>query len=148
MEAVTNGYDEAIALGPSGMISEGSGQNIFMVRNGVLLTPQLDGTFLPGITRDAIIRLARAEGIEVREHPLAREMVYIADELFFSGTAAEVTPIKSVDRITVGDGKVGPITRMLQDKLLGIAHGKYEDVYGWLQLTRRSNQNRFEEALR
>lgn len=148
MEAVKNGYDEAIALGPNGMISEGSGQNIFLVRDGVLLTPQLDGTFLPGITRDAIIRLARAEGIEVREQSLAREMVYIADELFFSGTAAEVTPIKSVDRITVGDGKVGPITRMVQDKLLGIAHGKYEDVYGWLHLTRRSKQKRFQEALR
>lgn len=131
MEAIKNGYDEAIALGPSGMISEGSGQNICMVRDGVLLTPQLDGTFLPGITRDAVIRLARAADIEVREQPLAREMVYIADELFFTGTAAEITPIKSVDRITVGDGKVGPITRMIQDKLLGIARGKYEDEFGW-----------------
>jgi branched-chain amino acid aminotransferase len=131
MEAIKNGYDEAIALGPSGMISEGSGQNICMVRDGVLLTPQLDGTFLPGITRDAVIRLARAEGIEVREQPLAREMVYIADELFFTGTAAEITPIKSVDRITVGDGKVGRITKLIQDKLLGIARGKYEDTFGW-----------------
>jgi branched-chain amino acid aminotransferase len=131
MEAIKNGYDEAIALGPSGMISEGSGQNICMVRDGVLLTPQLDGTFLPGITRDAVMRLARAEGIEVREQPLARETVYIADELFFTGTAAEITPIKSVDRIPVGDGKVGRITKLIQDKLLGIARGKYDDPYGW-----------------
>jgi branched-chain amino acid aminotransferase len=131
MEALTNGYDEAIALGPSGMISEGSGQNICLVRNGVLYTPELDGTFLPGITRDAVIRLATDEGIEVREQPLAREMVYIADELFFTGTAAEITPIKSVDRIDVGDGKVGKVTKLIQDRLLGIARGKYEDPYGW-----------------
>jgi branched-chain amino acid aminotransferase len=131
MEAIKNGYDEAIALGPSGLISEGSGQNICMVREGAILTPELDGTFLPGITRDAVIKLAKDEGIEVREQPLAREMVYIADELFFTGTAAEITPIKSVDRISVGDGKVGPITKLIQDKLLGIARGKYEDPYGW-----------------
>jgi branched-chain amino acid aminotransferase len=149
MEAIKNGYDEAIALGPSGMISEGSGQNIFMVRDGVLLTPQLDGTFLPGITRDAVITLARAEGIEVREHPLAREMVYIADELFFTGTAAEITPIRSVDRINVGDGKVGRITRLMQDKLLGIARGKYEDAYGWRHATGKgAPKRRYAEALR
>ncbi|HEY0305878.1 MAG TPA: branched-chain amino acid transaminase [Longimicrobiales bacterium] len=131
MEAIKNGYDEAIALGPSGLVSEGSGQNICLVRDGVLLTPELDGTFLPGITRDAVIRLAKDEGIEVREQPIAREMVYIADELFFTGTAAEITPIKSVDRIDVGDGKVGRITKLIQDKLLGIARGKYADPYGW-----------------
>jgi branched-chain amino acid aminotransferase len=131
MEAIKNGYDEAIALGPGGMISEGSGQNLFVVREGVLLTPQFDGTFLPGITRDAVIRIARDAGIEVREHPLPREFVYIADELFFTGTAAEITPIRSVDKIPVGDGKVGRITKMIQDKLLGIARGKYEDRYGW-----------------
>ncbi|HET9438943.1 MAG TPA: branched-chain amino acid transaminase, partial [Longimicrobiales bacterium] len=149
MEAIKNGYDEAIALGPSGMISEGSGQNIFMVRDGVLLTPQLDGTFLPGITRDAVIQIARAQGIEVREHPLAREMVYIADELFFTGTAAEITPIKSVDRITVSDGKVGRITRLMQDKLLGIARGKYDDPFGWRHPTQKSaTKKRYEEALR
>jgi branched-chain amino acid aminotransferase len=132
MEAIKNGYDEAIALGPSGMVSEGSGQNICLVRDGVLLTPQLDGTFLPGITRDAVMRIARAEGIEVREQSIAREMVYIADELFFTGTAAEITPIRSVDRINVGDGKVGRVTKLIQDKLLGIARGKYEDRYNWL----------------
>lgn len=149
MEAIKNGYDEAIALGPSGMISEGSGQNICMVRDGVLLTPQLDGTFLPGITRDAVIRLARAEGIEVREQPLAREMVYIADELFFTGTAAEITPIKSVDRIAVGDGKVGPVTKLIQDKLLGIARGKYEDPFQWRHaVTAKSATNKAQRTLR
>jgi branched-chain amino acid aminotransferase len=138
MEAIKNGYDEAIALGPSGMISEGSGQNICLVREGMLLTPQLDGTFLPGITRDAVLRLARDEGIEVREQPIPREMVYIADEAFFTGTAAEITPIKSVDRIDVGEGKVGPITKLIQDKLLGIARGKYPDPYGWRHAVRQT----------
>lgn len=131
MEALMNGYAEAIALGPGGMLSEGSGQNLFIVRGGKLLTAALDGTFLPGITRDAIIRIARDEGIEVVEAPIAREMIYIADEAFFSGTAAEVTPIRSVDKITVGGGSAGEMTRMLQDKLLGIARGKYEDPHRW-----------------
>lgn len=131
MEALKNGYDEAIALGPSGMISEGSGQNIFVVRDNVLITPQLDGTFLPGITRDAVIRIARDSGLEVREHPIPREFIYIADEAFFSGTAAEITPIRAVDKIPVGAGKAGKVTMMIQDKLLGIARGKYDDPYGW-----------------
>lgn len=131
MEAITNGYAEAIALGPSGMLSEGSGQNLFIVRGDKLMTPSLDGTFLPGITRDAIITIAKDAGIEVCEQPLAREMLYIADEAFFSGTAAEVTPIRSVDRIPVGHGVAGKMTMMLQDKLLGIARGKYPDPYGW-----------------
>jgi branched-chain amino acid aminotransferase len=138
MEAIKNGYDEAIALGPSGMISEGSGQNICLVRDGVLLTPALDGTFLPGITRDAVLRLAADEGIEVREQAIPREMIYIADEAFFTGTAAEITPIKSVDRIDVGEGKVGSITKLIQDKLLGIARGKYEDPHGWRHAVRQT----------
>jgi len=132
MEAIANGYAEAIALGPDGMLSEGTGQNLFLVRGGKLLTAGLDGTFLPGITRDAVIRIARDAGIEVVEAPLAREMIYIADEAFFTGTAAEITPIRSVDRITVGEGRAGEMTLMLQDRLLGIARGKYQDTYGWL----------------
>lgn len=131
MEALTNGYTEAIALGPSGMLSEGSGQNLFIVRGRKLLTAALDGTFLPGITRDAVITLAKDAGVEVVEAPIAREMVYIADEAFFTGTAAEITPIRSVDRIPVGDGTVGELTKMLQERLLGIARGKYGDPYGW-----------------
>ena len=131
MEAIENGYAEAIGLGPSGMLSEGSGQNLFLVRGRKLMTPALDGTFLPGITRDAVITLAKDAGIEVVEAPLAREMVYIADEAFFTGTAAEITPIRSVDRITIGKGVAGETTKMLQDRLLGIARGKYGDPYGW-----------------
>ncbi len=132
MEAVANGYAEAIALSPEGVVSEGSGQNLFVVRDGVLMTPVTDGTQLQGITRDCILRIARDEGIPVREQPVPRELLYTADELFFVGTAAEVTPIRSVDRITVGAGKAGPITLRLQDKLLGIARGRYPDSYGWL----------------
>lgn len=131
MEALTNGYAEAIALGPSGMISEGSGQNLFIIRGGKLMTPALDGTFLPGITRDAIITIAKDAGIEVIEAPLAREQLYIADEAFFTGTAAEITPIRSVDRIPVGGGTAGELTLMLQDRLLGIARGKYSDPHDW-----------------
>ena len=131
MEALANGYTEAIALGPSGMLSEGSGQNLFIVRGKKLMTAALDGTFLPGITRDAVITLAKDAGIEVVEAPIAREMIYIADEAFFTGTAAEITPIRSVDRIPVGNGTVGELTKMLQDRLLGIARGKYGDPYGW-----------------
>lgn len=131
MEALENGYAEAIGLGPSGMLSEGSGQNLFLVRGRKLMTPALDGTFLPGITRDAVITLAKDAGIEVVEAPLAREMIYIADEAFFTGTAAEITPIRSVDRITIGKGVAGELTKMLQDRLLGIARGKYGDPYGW-----------------
>lgn len=131
MEALANGYSEAIALGPNGMLSEGSGQNLFIVRGRKLMTAALDGTFLPGITRDAVITIAKDAGIEVVEAPLAREMIYIADEAFFTGTAAEITPIRSVDRIPVGEGVVGELTTMLQDRLLGIARGKYGDPYGW-----------------
>lgn len=131
MEAIANGYAEAIALGPTGMLSEGSGQNLFLVRDGKLLTAALDGTFLPGITRDAVITLAKDAGIEVVEAPIAREMIYIADEAFFTGTAAEITPIRSVDKITIGDGVAGKMTMALQDRLLGIAKGKYGDPYGW-----------------
>lgn len=131
MEALTNGYAEAIALGPNGMVSEGSGQNLFIVRGGKLMTPQLDGTFLSGITRDAIITIAKDAGIEVIEAPIAREQLYIADEAFFTGTAAEITPIRSVDRIPVGNGKAGELTLRLQDRLLGIARGKYVDPYDW-----------------
>ena len=113
-------------------MSEGSGQNVFLVRDGVLITPRLDGTLLAGITRDSIIRLAKDEGIEVREEPVAREMLYTADELFFTGTAAEVTPIRSVDRIVVGPGRRGPVTERLQSRFLSIVRGEAPDEYGWL----------------
>src|SRR5208283_2495792 len=110
MEALTNGYTEGISLDTSGHVSEGSGENIFVVRDGTLITPPLSSSVLPGITRDSLITLARDMGYTVVEQGIAREMLYIADQVFFTGTAAEITPIRSVDRIKVGDGKPGPIT--------------------------------------
>lgn len=131
MEAIANGYAEAIALGPGGLVSEGSGQNIFLVRDDVLITPTIDGTSLAGITRDSVITLARDLGIPVREQAVPRELLYIADEVFLTGTAAELTPVRSVDRITVGDGTVGPVTRAIQQKLMDILRGRAPDHYGW-----------------
>lgn len=132
MEALANGYGEAIALGPGGMLSEGSGQNVFIVQNGTLYTPQIDGTLLTGITRASVLALARDAGIPIEERPLAREMLYVADEVFLTGTASEVTPVRSIDRITVGTGERGRITAQLQREYLDIATGKIEDRHGWL----------------
>lgn len=132
LEAMQNGYVEAIGLGPEGLVSEGSGQNLFLVRNDVLITPTIDGTMLTGITRDSVLALARDEGIPVREQPVPREMLYTSDELFFTGTAAEVTPIRSVDRIPVGTGRVGPVTKTLQTRFLDVVHGRAADRFGWL----------------
>ncbi len=129
-QAVADGYSEAIALGPGGLVSEGSGQNLFLVRDGVLITPFLDGTSLGGITRDAVLQLARDRGIPIREQHVPRESLYIVDELFFTGTASEVTPIRSVDRIAIGE--VGPITRALQEDFLAVVTGRSEDRHGWL----------------
>jgi branched-chain amino acid aminotransferase len=130
-EATANGFADAIAIGADGLLSEASGQNIFLVRDGALITPSVDGTILSGITRDAVLTIARDLGIPVHERAVPREMVYIADELFFTGTAAEVTPIRSVDRMIVGDGAPGPITRALQARFLDIVHGRAEDTHGW-----------------
>jgi len=132
MEALANGYVEAIAVGPSGLVSEGSGQNIFLVKGGVLFTPFLDGTNLTGITRDSIIHVARDLGYEVREGQIAREVLYTADELFFTGTASEVTPIRSVDKIPVGSGKAGPVTLAIQARFMEIVRGQAPDPGGWL----------------
>jgi branched-chain amino acid aminotransferase len=132
MEATTNGYAEGIALDANGYVSEGSGENVFIVRNGVLQTAPLGNSVLPGITRDSILTLARELGIPVSEAGIPREMLYIADEAFFTGTAAEVTPIRSVDRIPVGKGDVGPITRALQHEFFGIVHGTQPDRFHWL----------------
>jgi branched-chain amino acid aminotransferase len=132
MEALTNGYAEGIALDSSGFLSEGSGENLFVVREGKLLTPPLASSVLPGITRDTIVTLAGEMGLTVVEQPLAREILYIADEAFLCGTAAEVTPIRSVDRIPVGKGKPGPVTLKLQERYLAIAEGRAEDARGWL----------------
>ena len=133
-EARMNRYVEGIMLDSFGFVSEGSGENLFLVRDGVVYTAPLAAGILQGITRDSVQRIARDLGYEVREQTIPREMLYIADELFFSGTAAELTPIRSVDRIQVGAGKPGPITLAIQEQYMGIATGKIEDRYGWLTL--------------
>ncbi|MBO9311678.1 MAG: branched-chain amino acid transaminase [Chloroflexus sp.] len=133
MEAITNGYAEGIALDADGHISEGSGENLFLVRNGIVYTPPLTSSILSGITRDTVMTLLRDMGVEVREQILPREMLYLADELFFTGTAAEVTPIRSVDRIPVGSGRRGPITAAVQEAFFGIVQGERPDRYGWLE---------------
>jgi branched-chain amino acid aminotransferase len=132
IEARVNRYSEGIVLDVQGYVGEGSGENIFLVRDGVLYTSPLSAGILQGITRDSVISIARDLGIEVREMVIPREMLYIADELFFSGTAAELTPIRSVDRIQVGEGRPGPITRSIQEQFMGIATGTIEDRHGWL----------------
>lgn len=136
MEALANGYEEAIALGPDGMVSEGSGQNLFAVEGGVLYTPPVDGTLLPGITRNTVVALAEEMGVKLVVQPLAREVLYTCDELFLCGTASEITPVRSVDKLPVGDGKVGPITRGLQQRFLDIVNGRVEDTRGWLTYVR------------
>ena len=136
MEAMANGYSEGIGLGPGGMVSEGAGQNVFLVQNGALVTTPLDGTVLGGITRASIISIAQREGIPVREMVIPREMLYTADELFFTGTAVELTPVRSVDRIRVGAGKPGPVTLRVQKAFLDIVHGRAEDTFGWLTYVR------------
>lgn len=132
MEAAANGYAEGIALDVNGYLSEGSGENLFLVRNGILYTTPLGDSVLSGITRDSVIQLAREMGLSVVEQSMPREMIYIADEVFFTGTAAEVTPIRSVDRILVKDGKTGTITQQLANEFFAIASGKKADRFGWL----------------
>jgi len=132
MEARLDGYAEGIMLDSYGQISEGSGENLFLVRDGVLYTTPMGSGILSGITRDAIIQIAADLDIPVREQALPREMLYVADEMFFCGTAAELTPIRSVDHIPVGEGKPGPITRTIQDEFMGIAKGRKPDRHGWL----------------
>lgn len=132
MEAEANGYAEGIALDDAGYVSEGSGENVFVIRNGKLLTPPLGASVLPGITRDTIIKIAEQLRIPVVETIIPREMLYIADEAFFSGTAAEVTPIRSVDRIVVGEGRCGPVTQKIQRRFFEIVTGEITDEFGWL----------------
>ncbi|MDR3764874.1 MAG: branched-chain amino acid transaminase [Acidobacteriota bacterium] len=132
MEAVANGYVEGIALDVNGYVSEGSGENLFLVRNGKLYTPPLGNSVLSGITRDSVITVARDLGIAVEEHIIPREMLYVCDELFFTGTAAEVSPIRSVDKIPVGDGSVGKITKAIRAELFGIFDGSKPDKHNWL----------------
>lgn len=132
LEAIQHGYVEGIALDVDGYISEGSGENLFLVRNGTLITPPMSASVLPGITRDTVVTLAREHGIPVVEDRIPREALYITDELFFTGTAAEITPIRSVDGIQVGIGRRGPITEQIQRAFFGVINGEIEDRWGWL----------------
>jgi len=132
MEAMTNGYAEGIALDTSGTVSEGSGENIFVVHEGKVITPQLSASVLPGITRRTIISLCEDLGIPVAEQPIPREMLYICDEAFFAGTAVEITPLRSIDRMPVGSGLRGPITKRLQDEFFAIVEGHKPDRRNWL----------------
>jgi branched-chain amino acid aminotransferase len=132
MEAEINGYAEGIGLDVNGLVSEGSGENIFIVRNGVIYTPPLSNSALSGITRDSVLTIARHLGLTVKERSLPRELLYIADEVFFTGTAAEVQPIRSIDRILISDGKPGEITKKIADEFFGIANGLKPDRFGWL----------------
>ncbi len=131
MEAILNGYVEGIALDAAGYVSEGSGENLFLVRQGTLYTAPLGNSVLPGITRDSVIRIAKDLRISVIEQPIPREMLYIADEVFFTGTAAEITPIRSVDKISVGKGVLGPVTRAIRDEFFALINGTQADRYHW-----------------
>jgi branched-chain amino acid aminotransferase len=132
MEAMEEGYSEGIALDTQGNLSEGSGQNLFLIRDGVVYTPPQSAAILPGITRNSVMTLARDLGFEVREEQLPRELLYIADEAFFVGTAAEITPIRSVDKITLANGRRGPITEALQRAFFDVINGDAPDRHGWL----------------
>jgi len=132
MEAIINGYVEGIALDTNGYVSEGSGENVFIVRNGTLQTAPLGNSVLPGITRDSVMQIARDLSIPVVEQVIPREMLYVADEAFFTGTAAEITAIRSVDKISVGKGVVGPVTRAVQKEFYAIIRGEKADRFGWL----------------
>jgi branched-chain amino acid aminotransferase len=133
MEAMAEGYAEGIALDTGGFLSEGSGQNLFIVRDNVIYTPPTTASILPGITRNSIITLAKDHGFDVREEMLPREVLYIADEAFFVGTAVEVTPIRTVDKIPVGNGRRGPITEAIQQAFFDVINGVVADKHGWLE---------------
>ncbi len=131
MEATEDGFDEGIALDHYGFVSEGSGENIFMVRNGVIYTPPSSSSILPGITRHCVVTLARELDITIRQQVIPREALYVADEVFFSGTAAEITPVSKIDNLVIGDGRRGPVTERIQSAFFDIVEGRAEDTYGW-----------------
>jgi branched-chain amino acid aminotransferase len=133
LEARRLGFAEGIALNPSGYVSEGAGENLFVVQDGKLFTPPVAASILSGITRDSVIKLAEAAGLTVREQDIPRELLYIADEVFLTGTAAEITPVRSVDRIAVGEAKRGPVTERLQKLFFGLFDGSTADRWGWLE---------------
>jgi branched-chain amino acid aminotransferase len=132
MEAIADGYAEGLALDSFGYISEGSGENVFLVRNGVVYTPPITASILPGITRDSVMSLLRDMGYRIREEMVPRELLYIADEVFFVGTAAEITPVRTVDKIQVGNGRRGPVTEAVQRAFFDVINGEVPDAHGWL----------------
>ena len=133
LEARRLGFAEGIALNAAGFVSEGAGENLFLVRDGKLFTPPVAASILSGLTRDSVIKLAGAMNIDVVEQDIPRELLYIADEVFLTGTAAEVTPVRSVDKITVGAGKRGPVTEGIQRRFFGLFDGTTDDEWGWLE---------------
>jgi branched-chain amino acid aminotransferase len=132
VEAILDGFDEGIALDHYGFVSEGSGENIFMVRNGVIFTPPSSSSILAGVTRHSVFTLAREFGLRIHQHVIPREALYIADEVFFSGTAAEITPVSKIDNIVIGSGKRGPVTEKIQSAFFAVVEGRTPDKYGWL----------------
>jgi branched-chain amino acid aminotransferase len=132
MEAIVNGYVEGIALDINGYVSEGSGENVFIVHRDKLITAPLGNSVLPGITRDSVLQIARDLNIPIMEQMIPREMLYLSDEVFFTGTAAEITPIRSIDKIKVGNGTIGPITKMLSREFYAIVRGEKADRHSWL----------------
>ncbi len=143
MEALVEGYAEGIALDSFGFVSEGSGENLFLVSNGTLMTPPYHSMILPGITRDSVLTLAHDAGIPTKEQVIPREVLYTADEVFMVGTAAEITPVRSIDKIPVGSGKRGPITKRLQDEFFGILSGEREDRHGWFTYIAEASREGF-----
>jgi len=141
MEAVDNGFLEGIALDIQGFVSEGSGENIFIVQRGIIYTPPTSASVLMGITREYVVTLASEFGYEIREQNIPREMLYLAEEVFLTGTAAEITPVRSIDRIVVGSGRRGPVTKKLQDEYFGIVLGKLPDRHGWLTPVERNQRS-------
>ncbi|MCE9613564.1 MAG: branched-chain amino acid transaminase [Lentisphaerae bacterium] len=136
IEATDTGFEEGIALDHSGFVSEGSGENIFMVRSGVIYTPPSSSSILPGITRHCVFQLAREAGIRIHQQVIPREALYIADEVFFSGTAAEITPVSHIDNIEIGNGKRGPITERVQAEFFKIVNGKVPDRFNWFTMVK------------
>jgi branched-chain amino acid aminotransferase len=132
LEAGEHGYDEAIMLDVEGHVAEGSGENLFIVEDGKLITPGLGNSILSGITRDSVMKIAADLGYEVKEDNISRERLYLADEVFFTGTAAEITPIRAVDNRKIGEGRRGPVAKELQETFFNIVEGKVEDKFGWL----------------
>jgi branched-chain amino acid aminotransferase len=132
MEALLDGYEEGIALNIRGHISEGSGENIFLIKDGAVVTPPLSSSVLPGITRDSVMTLFREMGVRVIEETVPRELLYVADEVFFTGSAAEVTPIRSIDKIVIGTGKRGPLTEKVQKAFFDVLGGRRDDLHDWL----------------